>query len=70
VIDALREKPHPTHFSVDQALEAIQRLRPRQAYLTHISHTLDHNATNARLPKGVELAYDGLRIPLRPRSTG
>ena len=64
VIDALREKPHPTHFSVDQALEVVARVKPRQTYLTHISHTLEHEATNARLPKGVELAYDGLRVPL------
>ncbi|HVW03340.1 MAG TPA: MBL fold metallo-hydrolase [Planctomycetaceae bacterium] len=63
IIDALREKPHPTHFSVDQALEVIGRVKPRRAYLTHISHTLEHDATNARLPLGVELAYDGLRIP-------
>jgi phosphoribosyl 1,2-cyclic phosphate phosphodiesterase len=64
VIDALRDKPHPTHFSVGQALEVVARVRPQQAYLTHISHMLDHDATNARLPPGVELAYDGLRIPL------
>jgi phosphoribosyl 1,2-cyclic phosphate phosphodiesterase len=64
VIDALRDKPHPTHFSINQALEVVKRVNPRKAYLTHISHTLDHDATNARLPPGVELAYDGLRIPL------
>lgn len=64
VIDALREKPHPTHFSVGQALEVIERVRPKRAWLTHISHQLDHDATNARLPAGVELAYDGLKILL------
>jgi phosphoribosyl 1,2-cyclic phosphate phosphodiesterase len=64
VIDALRDKPHPTHFSVGQALEVVERVRPRQTYLTHISHMLEHEATNARLPPGVELAYDGLQIPL------
>lgn len=63
VIDALREKPHPTHFSIPQALEIIDRVRPRRAYFTHISHWLDHEETNARLPPGVELAWDGLRIP-------
>src|SRR5207244_4326605 len=61
VLDALRPKPHPAHFSVDQALEVIARVRPEQAYLTHMAHELDHEATNARLPRGVELAYDGLR---------
>jgi len=62
VLDALRTKPHPTHFSVDEALAVIARLKPKQAYLTHMSHELDHKATNRRLPPGVELAYDGLRF--------
>lgn len=60
VLDALRYRPHPTHFSVTQALEVVERLRPRQTYLTHICHDLPHAATCARLPDGVELAYDGL----------
>ena len=63
VIDALRDEPHATHFGVSQALEAIERVKPKQAYLTHVSHYLEYTATNARLPKGVELSYDGLRIP-------
>jgi phosphoribosyl 1,2-cyclic phosphate phosphodiesterase len=60
VIDALRDKPHKTHFTVAEALEAIVRIGPRRAYLTHMSHDLGHAQTNARLPAGVELAYDGL----------
>ncbi|GIW78492.1 MAG: hydrolase [Gemmatales bacterium] len=60
VLDALRRKPHPGHFSVDQALEVIQRLRPERAFLTHMGHELDHDETNRSLPAGVELAYDGL----------
>jgi phosphoribosyl 1,2-cyclic phosphate phosphodiesterase len=60
VIDALRYVPHPTHFTVDQALEAIARLRPERAVLTHIAHDLRHAAAAGRLPAGVELAYDGL----------
>lgn len=63
IIDALRDEPHPTHFSVGQALEVVERVRPRRTYLTHLSHTLEYHATNRRLPAGVELAYDGLRIP-------
>jgi phosphoribosyl 1,2-cyclic phosphate phosphodiesterase len=62
IIDALRERPHATHFSVGQSLEVVERVQPRRAYFTHISHQLDHAATNARLPEHVELAYDGLRI--------
>lgn len=61
VLDALRPgKPHPAHFSLEQALEAIDRLKPRQAYLTHMGHTMDHDAISATLPAHVELAYDGL----------
>jgi phosphoribosyl 1,2-cyclic phosphate phosphodiesterase len=63
VIGALRDEPHVTHFSVGQALEQIERLRPRRAYLTHTSHSLKYEETNARLPAGVELANDGLRLP-------
>jgi phosphoribosyl 1,2-cyclic phosphate phosphodiesterase len=62
VIDALRDHPHPTHFSVGQALEAIERAKPRRAYFTHISHSLEYDATNARLPENVNLSYDGQRI--------
>lgn len=64
VLDALRREPHPTHFSLDQALAEIRRIRPRQAYLTHLSHSLDHAETEKRLPENVRLAYDGLALPL------
>jgi len=62
IIDALREKAHATHFGIPEALAVIERVKPRRAYLTHISHLLDHTTTNARLPENVELAYDGLRL--------
>jgi phosphoribosyl 1,2-cyclic phosphate phosphodiesterase len=62
VIDALRYKPHPTHFSVDEALAAVERIAPRRALFTHMAHDLPHAATCARLPAGVELAYDGLML--------
>ncbi len=60
VMGALRDEPHPTHFTVAEAVEAVACVAPRQAYLTHMTHDLGHAATNARLPRGVELAYDGL----------
>lgn len=66
VINALRERPHPTHLSVDEALEVIERIGPRQAYLTHLSHELGHEAGSALLPAGVEIAYDGLVIESAP----
>ena len=62
IVDALRPEPHPTHFHLDAALEAIERVNPRQAYLTHLSHSFDHAATERALPGGVALAYDGLSI--------
>lgn len=64
IVDALQDQPHPTHFGIPQALEVVERVKPRRAYFTHVSHRLDYDATNARLPSGVELAFDGLRIPL------
>ncbi|HEV3256423.1 MAG TPA: MBL fold metallo-hydrolase [Gemmataceae bacterium] len=60
VLDALRIKPHAGHFSVEEALEVIDRVKPHRAYLTHMSHDLDHDETNRMLPAHVELAYDGL----------
>jgi phosphoribosyl 1,2-cyclic phosphate phosphodiesterase len=63
-IDALRHRPHPTHFTVEQALAVSARLGPRRTWLTHICHDLPHAATNAALPQGVELAYDGLVIDI------
>jgi phosphoribosyl 1,2-cyclic phosphate phosphodiesterase len=60
VIDALREKKHPTHFNVEEAIEAVRRIAPRRAYFTHMAHDLGYAGTNARLPAGLELAYDGL----------
>ena len=59
VVDALRDRPHPTHFSVSEALEVAERIAPDRTYFTHICHDLPHAATCARLPEGVELAYDG-----------
>jgi phosphoribosyl 1,2-cyclic phosphate phosphodiesterase len=62
VLDALRDRPHPTHFSLAESLDVVAQLRPKRCFLTHIAHELDHATTNARLPHGVELAYDGLRV--------
>ena len=64
IVDALRQRPHSTHFSVDQAVAVVRRLGAERAYFTHISHDLAHAATNARLPAGMELAYDGLQIEI------
>jgi phosphoribosyl 1,2-cyclic phosphate phosphodiesterase len=60
ILDALRARPHSTHFSVSEAIDVVARLGTERAYFTHICHDLPHEATCARLPAGVELAYDGL----------
>lgn len=62
IINALRERPHPTHLSLDEALAIIDEVRPRQAYLVHISHELSHLAASHLLPPGVRVAYDGLTV--------
>lgn len=62
VLDALRDRPHPTHFSLGEALAVAEQLRPRRTYFTHICHDLDHESTNRRLPPNVQLAFDGLMV--------
>jgi phosphoribosyl 1,2-cyclic phosphate phosphodiesterase len=62
VIDALRDRPHPTHFTLDEAIAASRRIAARRTYFTHMCHDLPHAATSARLPGGMELSYDGLVV--------
>jgi phosphoribosyl 1,2-cyclic phosphate phosphodiesterase len=62
ILDALRAREHPCHFSINQAVEVITTYHPKQAYLTHLHVDLDHNELNASLPEGIETAYDGLQI--------
>ena len=62
VIGALRDKPHPSHFTVAQAIEAARRIGAARVYFTHMNHDLGHVATCARLPTGIQLAYDGLVV--------
>ena len=62
VIDSLRYRHHPTHLTVDQALEQIDQIKPGRAYLTHIAHDIEHADLASRLPANVYLAYDGLAV--------
>ena len=62
IIDALRPRPHPSHFSVEEALEWIVRLRPRRAVLTNLHTDLDYETLRRALPPEVEPAYDGMKI--------
>ena len=63
-LDALRHKPHPTHTTVERAVKWAEQLKPRRAFLTHMSHDLMHARTEELLPPSVRLAYDGLQITL------
>lgn len=60
VVDALREDPHPTHSHIKQTLDWIARVKPERAYFTHMNERTDYRKTLAKLPKGVEPAFDGL----------
>lgn len=64
VVNALRFSPlHPSHFTVDEALSLIERIKPEKAYLTHICHEIGlHAEAQTKLPSGVEFAYDGLKV--------
>ncbi|MCA1952376.1 MAG: MBL fold metallo-hydrolase [Hyphomicrobiales bacterium] len=62
VLDALRDTPHPTHFSLGEALGWIARMRPARAVLTNLHTDLDYGRLVRELPKGIEPAYDGLQI--------
>ncbi len=63
-LDALRHHPHPTHMSLDEALEVAAAVRPGQTWLTHLCHDLGHAETEKTLPPGVRIAYDGLKLTL------
>lgn len=64
ILDALRPKPHPAHFCLDEAVAMAERIGAGRTYFTHIAHAMAHEETNRALPAGVALAYDGLRIEL------
>ena len=61
IIDALRYTPHPNHLNIEGALRVVERLRPRRALFTHLTHEVPY-ADGKNLPVGVEFAYDGLKL--------
>jgi phosphoribosyl 1,2-cyclic phosphate phosphodiesterase len=64
ILSALRHKPHPSHATVDQAVEWAIRIGARNTWFTHIAHDLGHEETNRALPPGMALAYDGMTLPV------
>ena len=64
ILDALRHRPHPTHSHLANSLALVERLQPRRALFTHMCHELGHAGTEAQLPPGVHLAYDGLSVEI------
>ncbi|GMU34342.1 MAG: MBL fold metallo-hydrolase [Planctomycetia bacterium] len=62
VLDALRKRPHPTHFNLEQAVEHAHKIGAKRTFFTHIAHELPHAETNRELPAGMALAHDGLVI--------
>lgn len=63
-LSALRHTPHPSHATLEQALEWSRRIGARQTWFTHIAHDLGHEETNRNLPENARLAYDGLSVPV------
>jgi phosphoribosyl 1,2-cyclic phosphate phosphodiesterase len=59
VLDAVRRRPHPTHFNLEQAVDQARRLGAKQTFFTHLAHELGHEETNRNLPAAMALAYDG-----------
>lgn len=64
VLDALRHKPHPTHFSINEAIAAAGQIGALKTYLIHMSHNVDHEKDGKLLPEEIYFAYDGLTIDL------
>ncbi len=64
VLDGLRPLPHPSHMSIPEAIDAARQIGARDTLLTHLTHISDHAQTEAELPPGIRLAYDGLRLTL------
>ena len=65
IINALRIEPHQSHLNLEEAIKIVDKIKPKKTYLTHISHHMGfHNEVEKKLPKGVKLAYDNLKIEL------
>jgi phosphoribosyl 1,2-cyclic phosphate phosphodiesterase len=64
VLDGLRPKPHPSHMSIDEAVDVARQIGAPKTWLTHLTHLNDHAELASSLPEGIEPAYDGLRVTI------
>jgi phosphoribosyl 1,2-cyclic phosphate phosphodiesterase len=64
ILDALRHREHPSHFTVAQALRVVRALKPQRTYFTHTNYELEYHETNRKLPPDIEMAYDGLTFEI------
>ncbi len=64
VLSALRYRPHPTHFTIAEAVEAARRIGAKRTLFTHIAHDVDHGRLEVELPRGIEIGHDGLVVEL------
>lgn len=64
LLDGLRPRPHPSHFNFEEAIAFARKVGAERTYLTHLTHDVDHDVTEATLPEGIFLAYDGIRLPI------
>jgi phosphoribosyl 1,2-cyclic phosphate phosphodiesterase len=67
ILDALRREPHPSHSHLQKSIDLVEKIAPKRAFFTHISHDLDHNSTDAELPPHIRLAHDGLKMDFEIR---
>ena len=64
ILGALRDRPHPTHFTIDDAVREALKIKAKKTYLIHMSHEVGHKSLLKRLPPGIEPAFDGLKLEL------
>jgi phosphoribosyl 1,2-cyclic phosphate phosphodiesterase len=64
LLDCLREASHPTHINIEQSLAYIGRIRAKQSYMIHMTHELEYASLSDKLPKGVFVGYDGLKLDI------
>ena len=64
ILDALRIKEHPTHFSLAEAVEEARKIAAQETYFVHMSHNINHEEHQKSLPENIYFAYDGLKLKL------